>query len=158
MDSRLEDMEMEFKAKGGVHIGYVESILEEVEDCDILVVMAGGNELQEASFQYYTAAHDRILAAARARGIKAVVFPSIWPRSDNDYNAKARRLANYMNTRYWKHPLAVHWEWDRRQAMRNYDGVHLLKRGYAKAARYLVSLILWTKRNRLTQGRYDSAR
>jgi hypothetical protein len=121
---KLKHVKFYFYHQGGAHLDFVENNLHRAEGFDILVVMAGGNELLEASKQYYMAAHDRILTACRELGIRVTIFPSIWPRGDRQFNIKAKQLAEFMAESFQDHPRAVHWMWDRRLPMKNYDGTH----------------------------------
>jgi hypothetical protein len=146
---KIKDVQVDFVSRGGATLGFVEGSMHRTQGYDVLVVMAGGNELHKAEPGYYYAAHDRIMDSAKRLGIRSVIFPAIWPRSDRVFNERARRLSLLMEQRYWRDPYAVHWIWDRRQSMRNYDRVHLENKGYKKAMNYFISMILWTIKHKL---------
>ena len=78
-----------------------------------------------------------------ATGTQAVAITSLWPRSNTRYNLDARLYAGMMERRLQGNPVTTFWLWDRRQAWRNYDGVHFLYHGYRLAMRYLISLVVW---------------
>jgi lysophospholipase L1-like esterase len=136
--------------KGGAHLNFIEDNLEQLRGFDVVVVMAGGNDLSSgASEGYFEALYSRIYRGALRVGVRAVVFTSIWPRQDSRFNSKARSISRRMERKYEDHPYVVFWQWDRRQTFRTYDGVHLPVNGYRRAILYLTSPIMWTITHRL---------
>ena len=118
--------------------------LQQARDFDVVVIMAGGNDLSTGvTLPQFEAAYSNIEYAARRANIKSVVVASIWPREDGHFNRLARRHSEFFSNIWYQHDLFTFWHWDRRQAFRTYDGVHLERRGYRKATRYLVAPILW---------------
>ena len=140
IDHKLKWTNVQFIHRGGAQLNFVEENLYRAYGCDILIVMAGGNELEHASLGYYETVYERIVQNARENGIQAIVFPSLWPRAQSNYNRKALQVAERMDEKYWLHPYVISWMWDKRQPMRTIDGVHLHPSGYKKAMRYLIAL------------------
>lgn len=141
--------EVSFLYRGGVGLQFVMDSMHEAAGYDMLVVMAGGNDLASGAPEaYFDYCYDRILLEARRLRIKATVFTSLWPRQNAVYNTKLKQINKNMLDKYKGHLDAVFWQWDKRQPMRTYDRVHLERRGYERAIGYLVAAIVWTKNHK----------
>ena len=137
-------MSVTFVHKGGAQLHFVHCNLEQARGYDILIVMAGGNDLASgAKLDYYRRYYDIIETEAREMGVQQVIITSFWPRQDSAYNTMVRQHHEYWTAHYDHHNLMTFWTWDRRQCFRTYDGIHLEQRGYQKAIRYLIAPILW---------------
>lgn len=142
--------EATFLCRGGVGLQFVIDRMSEAGGYDIVVVMAGGNDLASgAPDSFFTRCYDRIRSEAQRLRVKITIFTSIWPRQCTAYNNRLRPLMENMMARYTNLPDVVFWQWDRRQSLKTYDGVHLHKRGYQKAVTYLLAPIVWAQNNKL---------
>ena len=108
--------------------------------------MLGGNDLDNGCSEYQLA--DRVIHVANSMILhsyytEAVIITSLWPRSSQEYNRRARLYAALMERRLSADTQVVFWLWDRRQPWRNTDGTHFTQHGYDVAMRYLVAPIVW---------------
>ena len=137
-------MRVDFMFRGGAKLDWVLHNIDEAEGYDILVVMAGGNDLSSGATKHYFDRHYQWLEeqAWRLR-LKSVIITSIWPRGDRQYNRMALAHNTYMVHKYFPNPFVTFWEWDLRQPFRTVDGVHLEQKGYKKSMTYLLAPINW---------------
>lgn len=142
---------VDFIFRGGAHLSFVEDQLKHIAHrYHILIVMAGGNDLSSGALRvHFQAAYDRIANLAFNAGIKVVAIPSLWPRQSGIFNRAVQDHSYVFGDLYRGNPQMVFWQWDRRQPLRTYDGVHLFDYGYRRSISYLFSLIRWTIKNRL---------
>ena len=106
--------------------------------------MLGGNDIANGMSPEELAARVRRVADQMVQeGPDCVIVPSIWPRQDGVFNDRIRRYADVMEGRYFGDPLLTFWRWDNRQSWRTYDGIHLMQRGYIRAVKTLVAMIVW---------------
>ena len=116
--------------QGGAGINWAEQQVGRCAGFRLVVLMIGGNDLDAGWCSPYQLA-DRIGFLAHQilqEGAETVVIPSLWPRSNVNYNTRARQYAGIMERRFSFDPQVTFWLWDRRQAWRNVDGVHFLHR------------------------------
>ena len=145
LGEHLRGVSVRWHWRGGAGIDWAERQVAYASDFQIVVIMVGGNDIDNGMPIYRLAdrlgrlAHDIIAA-----GAEAVVVTSLWPRSNNAYNTRARAFAHIMEQRFYNDPQVTFWLWDRRQSWRNYDGVHFTYHGYRQAMRYLISGIIWS--------------
>lgn len=145
-DWKLRDgsIELNFLYKGGAHLHDVEEKFDDLPVADLLVLMVGGNDVADgATDSYVEASYERVLRRALDRGFKAVTMTSLWPRFNGRYNEKIFRLNSTLFEKYDKCSNARYWLWDERQPFKTTeDRVHLEKKGYRKAAFYLIGAIV----------------
>lgn len=129
---------------GGAGLRFVLDNLERARNADLLVVMAGGNDLARgASEQYLINTYEYIILRAKALGVKAVAFMSHWTRYDMSRNNI--RVINKNLGKYFRgYPGAVFWQWDTRLRLTTIDGVHLKPNAYRKANFYVFAAIGWS--------------
>ena len=138
------EVSVSFIHRGGAELHFILQNLDQARGFDILIIMAGGNDLANgAQLPYYSTYYNYIEEKARELNISQVIITSLWPRHNPAYNAMARQHFEYWSDFYNQHNLIAFWSWDRRQSYRTYDGIHLEQRGYEKAIRYLIAPILW---------------
>lgn len=141
---KLELIELEFIHRGGSGTNFVLQNTHRARGFDIVIVMAGGNDIANGASMDFIKSQFRLIAKNLLNtGVKSVIFTSIWPRKDTAFNRKIRILNNNIKLEYEGNPRVTGWNWDRRQSFKTYDTVHLEKRGYKKGFKYLVSAILW---------------
>ena len=139
------EVSVSFSHRGGAGLNFILNNIEQARGFDILIIMAGGNDLTRgAKIPYFKQTYDTIEEMARELGVKQVIITSFWPRRAPAYNHMAREHHEYFEDHFRTNRLMTFWNWDRRQAFRTYDGVHLEQRGYQKAVRYLIAPILWS--------------
>lgn len=139
-----------FYYRGGAGLRFIEENMEVARGYDLLVVMAGGNDLDNgASYTSMVAMYDRIVRKAMEKNIRAVAITSVWPRSNRAFNQRARYLSERLDVHYATRDQVMFWMWDRRQRYRTIDGVHLLRKAYKKAVSYLLGVVLWCVNNML---------
>ena len=144
---RLPDgLTVEFLHRGGSGVAFVEENIDRARGCDEVIVMTGGNDIYKYSANEMICAYNRIERALLAIGVSYVIFTSIWSRSDGEFNRRTTYLGNAIVNRYWSSPRSAGWVWERRQPVKNYDGVHFERKGYQRAIRYLPSPIQWALR------------
>ena len=139
------DISVRWIWQGGAGINWAEQQVGRCAGFRLVILMIGGNDLDVGWCSPYQLA-DRIGFLADQilqEGAETVVIPSLWPRSNVNYNTRARQYAGIMERRFSFDPQVTFWLWDRRQAWRNVDGVHFLHHGYRQAIRYLIAFIVW---------------
>ena len=138
------EVSVSFSHRGGAGLNFVINNLEQARGFDILVIMAGGNDLTRgAKIPYFQQTYDTIEETARELGVQQVIITSFWPRRAPSYNQMAREHHEYFEDHFIVNGLMTFWSWDRRQSFRTFDGVHLEQKGYQKAIKYLIAPILW---------------
>lgn len=107
--------------------------------------MIGGNDLANGMSPQQLADRSHLLAREMIDYYRTdtVAITSLWHRSDQSYNRRAREYAAILESRLYGDPQIIFWLWDRRQPWRNCDGVHFITHGYSRAMTYLVALIVW---------------
>ena len=144
LEEHLREVQVNWSWQGGAGIHWAEQQVGCTGSYDMVVLMIGGNDLDNGCSVGQLANRVEHLANDIIRaGVQAVVITSLWPRSNTAYNTNAREYASVMERHLQGNPLVTFWLWDRRQAWRNYDGVHFLYHGYRQAMRYLISGIIW---------------
>lgn len=140
-----------FVCQGGAHLPYVEHQLRDItRRYDILIVLAGGNDVSSgATSTYFQAYYQRLSQMAFNAGIRVVIVPSLWPRQNGWYNRAIVAHRWHFRSFFMGNPGVVFWEWDRRLPTRTFDGVHLLPNGYRRSVNYLFAMIKWAINNRL---------
>lgn len=143
-------VQVSFVARGGIGLDFVQDNLYRARNADIVVVMAGGNDVASgAGVGFLVRSYENIIDQAARLNIKSTVFMSLWPRSNCRFNNQIRRMNVTLWRRFSLYPRVVVWFWDRRLSMRTFDGVHLDERGYRKANFYLFAPIAVTLRENL---------
>lgn len=144
LEEHLQQVTVHWSWRGGAGIEWAEEQVGRTGSYNLVVLMIGGNDLENWCSPYQLADRMEHLANRMiATGTQAVAITSLWPRSNTRYNLDARLYAGMMERRLQGNPVTTFWLWDRRQAWRNYDGVHFLYHGYRLAMRYLISLVVW---------------
>lgn len=151
------EVEVTMLCRGGTGLQYIKDNIEQARGFDMLLVMTGGNDVANGKpFSFFQKKYSEITAEARHRGVRAIVFSSIWPRKDTNFNNCIRQLndrsphnANSLDA-VARNNGAVFWDWDRRQPLQTFDGVHLKRRGYQRSIVYLVAAIVWAKNHTLS--------
>ena len=106
-------MSVTFVHKGGAQLHFVYCNLEQARGYDILIVMAGGNDLASgAKLEYYRRYYDIIETEAREMGVQQVIITSFWPRQDSAYNTMVCQHHEYWTVHYDHHNLMTFWTWD----------------------------------------------
>lgn len=144
MADHLHQVEVRWHWRRGAGIEWAEQQTARASGSQIVVLLVGGNDLDNGISPLQLA--DRIGHLAQRcldAGAELVAIPSLWPRSCSRYNAAARRYAALMERRFYGHPEISFWLWDRRQSWRNQDGVHFSPHGYRVALRYMVAIAVW---------------
>lgn len=150
MEEKLGQVRLDWECRGGAVIDTIYDRRALARGYDIVLLMVGGNDLANGA-DVRTVCHglsdlaDRILA----QGVGTVVITALWPRRNRRYNHRARLITERLGRRYEGDRQVVFWRTDKRLPRRLVDGVHLYPGGYFKAARYLLSAILWTIRHRV---------
>ena len=148
LDSKVWNATIDFLHQGGARLDFAIDNAHRAANYDITVVMLGGNDIGRGSSAAAVAEKTQVAVDALVQqGSKSVIVMSIWPRNDQSFNRKAAAVSQILDARYHYERNVNFWVWDRRQPMATYDGVHLLQRGYRRAARYLVAPIVWTIRH-----------
>lgn len=144
------DVEVDFVFKGGAHLHHMEEKLADMEPVDLLVLLVGGNDVDDgATNSAVIASFDRIARKALDKGFKAVTITSLWPRRSVKYNDRIFELNGLLSQRFAGYSNVSFWMWDRRQTFKTYDGVHLELAGYKRAIKYLVAAVLWSVKRML---------
>ena len=146
MDGKLNrgEIAVSFVYRGGAGLDFILCNMEQARGYDILIVMAGSNDLsRQAKRPYFEHCYRIIEERSRELGVRQTVITSFWPRKDVQYNRVALLHHQHMSVCLKDHPRMTYWSWDRRQPSRTYDSVHLHQHGYEKAVKYLIAPILW---------------
>ena len=150
LGEHLSQVSVRWNWRGGAGISWAEQQVGHCAGFQLVVIMIGGNDLANGCTAAELAERMGRLAQQILReGAELVVIPSLWPRSNVSYNALARQYASIMENSYSYDPRITFWLWDRRQAWRNYDGVHFLPHGYQQAMRYLIAMAVWVLNHNL---------
>ena len=140
----MRGVAIDFVARPGGSMAFAYQQIQLASRYDIVIVMLGGNDLANgASVPALVDQAHRVAGALLSVGVRRVVFPSIWPRWNGAFNAKAWQYSMQIERRYQGCYDITGWIWDRRQPWLTYDGVHLEQAGYKKASRYLLSIVIW---------------
>jgi hypothetical protein len=142
----LRSARIEWLYRGGASIAFAEENVHRAASHRVIVVMLGGNDIDNGMSPLQLADRAGLLAHELLRqgsDVDAVVITSLWPRQDRHFNARAREYAGIMERRFFGDPQITFWLWDRRQPWRTVDGVHLLRHGYQVAVTYLVAAVVW---------------
>jgi len=101
---------------------YLSLNMDQAQGFDVLVVVAGGNDLDNgAKRPYFDTTYDQIDQEARFYGVRKVIITSLWPRWYGRYNRSARRHEEYMEAKFRGHRRIIFWTWDERQSFCTYD-------------------------------------
>ena len=145
--NRLRNCSVEWWHRGGAVLADAERISHQtIQDHRVVVLMVGGNDLANGTSpdSILRRWHELAKRWLGLRGVRTVVLPMVWPRGGGLFNRRARSLSERLQARYQGRRDIVYWEWDRRQPWKTVDGVHLSRRGYRRALRYLVAVVVWT--------------
>ena len=145
LDGHLRLVSVEWLFRGGATVAFAEDNTQQARGHKIVVLMIGGNDLDNGMSPHQLADRVGYLAFRyiRCAHVDAVAVTSIWPRRDRTFNARAREYAEIMESRFHGDPQVTFWLWDRRQPMRSEDGVHFTRHGYEVAMTYLMAIIVW---------------
>ena len=146
INDHLQGVLLTWRFLPGGYIEFAEYNIRAAFCHQIVVLMLGGNDLDNGCSEYQLA--DRVIHVANSMILhsyytEAVIITSLWPRSSQEYNRRARLYAALMERRLSADTQVVFWLWDRRQPWRNTDGTHFTQHGYDVAMRYLVAPIVW---------------
>jgi hypothetical protein len=82
-------------------VEFVESNVHQARDYKLIIPMIGGNEVSSGMSVQRLA--DRLIHAAKRiaqqPGVHVVIVCSLWPRSDKDFNKKAKEFTEMMEGR-----------------------------------------------------------
>ena len=145
LEPHLQDVRVEWLHRGGAGISLAEQNISRVSHYSLVILMLGGNDLANGmTTQELADRVNRVATEMLQKGPDCIIVPSIWPRWDDAFNVRVRKYADFMDNRHMRDPGLVFWRYDNRQSWRTYDGIHLLPKGYERATRTLVSMIVWT--------------
>lgn len=146
--ARLETVNLTYIGIGGTGLQYVINNAELAHGYDIVILMTGGNDLDNgASETQLITDYSFAASLLMAEGVQQILITAIWPRQNAQFNSAARDLAEKLEARYYGHPIITFWLSERRQSFFTIDGVHLSSEGYQSASRYLASAIIWVLRH-----------
>ena len=144
LGNRLQGVSIEWLHRGGAGITFAETNTHRARGHLLVVLMLGGNDIANGmSPEELSERIRRVVDRLLQEGPHCVIVPSIWPRQDGSFNNQIRKYADIMESRHHSNPVLTFWRWDNRQSWRTYDGVHLQQRGYERAIRTLVAMIVW---------------
>ena len=144
LHNHLQDVVIKWVHRGGADITFAESNVHRARGHQLVIVMLGGNDIANGTSPEDLATQTgRLVDNLHLQGPDNVIVPSIWPRQSRSFNDRIMRYADIMESRHYRDPVLTFWRWDNRQPWRTYDGVHLLRRGYERATRTLVAMIVW---------------
>lgn len=135
------------EARGGANMSYAWQFARRPYMCyDVVVIMLGGNDISNG--EPIPALVNEARRVARAFftnhcSVQRVIFPSIWPRYEHQFNVRAQRYFDALKSLEDNHSNVTCWKWDWRQPWQTIDGVHLSPQGYEKAIKYLIAIIVW---------------
>ena len=130
--------------RGGAGLSFVLENLQMARGCDLVVIMAGGNDI-DAGAPYDELCEMMILIWQKSRSLNigATLFLSHWPRENQVYNDKIESANQDLRVRFGPLPNVAFWQWDRRLPLERIDSVHLADYCYESAIKYLFGAIKW---------------
>ena len=143
LGNHLQEVSVDWLHQGGAGVSFAERNIRRARGYLIVIIMLGGNDIANGMSPEQLA--DRMNQVANDildEGPHCVIIPSLWPRQNKIFN-NHRSYADRMEERYFMDPVITFWRWDVRQTWSTYDGVHLERRGYERAVRTIVAMIVW---------------
>jgi lysophospholipase L1-like esterase len=141
---KVNNIEITWVCRGGTGLEFVEKTIPQTRNFHLVVILSGGNDMANGVPPPVVA--DKLMYLSNRilqEGVRNVCIGSIWPRSNRPFNKMCARLGDDLYRSLYQDPSITFWQWDRRLAYKNYDGVHLYHSGYRNAAHHLASMILW---------------